>query len=153
MLHLGFCQETAFWVFYGRTNFSQFVSWIKSRAYKVHTPCALSICRFLHRCRPVMLTISTSPVVHMSRSKCMLVSGQGRWEWLWWPTKGCYLWHSWTMPYNLKHIQASLLLISTDWSRLRVAKVPRCRDLVIFMVTTDRQTDRPITLPLHMCTG
>ena len=41
-----------------------------------------------------------------------------------------------------RHIQASLSLIPTDWSRLRVAQVPRCRDLAIFVVTTDRQTDR-----------
>ena len=32
---------------------------------RAHTPYALSICRFLHRDRPVMLTISTSPVVGM----------------------------------------------------------------------------------------
>ena len=32
---------------------------------RAHTPRALSICRFLHRDRPVMLTISTSPVVGM----------------------------------------------------------------------------------------
>ena len=34
------------------------------------------------------------------------------------------------------------LLIPTDWSRLRVAQMPRSRDLVIFMVTTEGQTDR-----------
>ena len=32
---------------------------------RAHTPRALSSCRFLHRDRPVMLTISTSPVVGM----------------------------------------------------------------------------------------
>ena len=46
------------------------------------------------------------------------------------------------MPNDLKHIQASLSLIPTDWSRLRVAQVPRCRDLAIFVVTTDGQMDR-----------
>ena len=40
-----------------------------------------------------------------------------------------------------KHTQASLSLISTDWLRLRVALGPRFRDLAIFVVTTDRQTD------------
>ena len=45
------------------------------------------------------------------------------------------------MPNDSKHIQASLSLIPTDWSRLRAAQVPRCRDLAIFVVTTDRQTD------------
>ena len=38
--------------------------------------------------------------------------------------------------------QTSLSLIPTDWLRLRVAQVPRCRDLAIFGVTTDVQTDR-----------
>ena len=45
------------------------------------------------------------------------------------------------MPNDLKHTQASFSLILTDWSRLRVAQMPRCRDLAIFMVTT---TDRQI---------
>ena len=48
-------------------------------------------------------------------------------------------------------------LFVTDWSRLRVAQVPRCRDLAIFVVTTDRRTDgrtdKPITLPLRMRAG
>ena len=34
-----------------------------------------------------------------------------------------------------------LSLISTDWLRLRTAQVPRCRDMAIFMVMTDRLTD------------
>ena len=34
------------------------------------------------------------------------------------------------------------LLIPTDWLRLRVARMPRSRDLAIFMVTTEGQTDR-----------
>ena len=54
------------------------------------------------------------------------------------------------MPNDSKHIQASLLLILTDWLRLQVAQVPRCRDLAIFVVTTDRRTDKLITLPLRM---
>ena len=45
------------------------------------------------------------------------------------------------MPNDLKHIQASLSPIPTDWSCLRVAQVPRCRDLVIFVMTTERWTD------------
>ena len=73
------------------------------------------------------------------------------------------------MPNDLKHIQASLSLIPTDWLRLRVAQVPRCRDLAILVVTTDRRTDgqtdrrtdgqmdrrtdKPITLPLRMRAG
>ena len=41
---------------------------------------------------------------------------------------------------------------------LRVAQVPRCRDLAIFVVTTDRQTDTArgvitITLPLAHARG
>ena len=48
---------------------------------------------------------------------------------------------------------SSQSLIPTDWLRLRVAQVPRCRDLAIFVVTTDRRTDKPITLPLRMRAG
>ena len=39
-------------------------------------------------------------------------------------------------------------LIPNDWLRLRVAQVPRCRDLAIFVVTTDGQTDDYFT-PAH----
>ena len=46
------------------------------------------------------------------------------------------------MPNDSKYIQASLPLILTDWLRLRVARVPRCQDLAIFVVTTDGQTDQ-----------
>ena len=46
------------------------------------------------------------------------------------------------MPNDSKHIQASLSLIPTDWLRLRVAQVSRCRDLAIFVVTTDGQMDK-----------
>ena len=42
---------------------------------------------------------------------------------------------------------ASFSLISTDWLRLQVAQMPRCRNLVIFVV----MTGRPITLPSRMC--
>ena len=48
-------------------------------------------------------------------------------------------------------------LISTDWLHLRVAQIPRCRDLVVFVVTTttDRQTDYFIPgharSPVHAC--
>ena len=104
-------------------------------------------------------TIFTWPVVRMSRNG----SGQGRWAWLRWPTKGRYLWRLWMVPNDLKHIQASLLLTSTDCLSLRAAQVPRCRDLVIFVVMTtdrqtnrlqtDRQTNKPITLPLRMRAG
>ena len=38
---------------------------IKLELSRAHTPHVLSICRFLHRDRPAMLTISTSPVVGM----------------------------------------------------------------------------------------
>ena len=55
------------------------------------------------------------------------------------------------MPNDLKHIQASLSSISTDWLRLRVAQVPRCRDLAIFVVTTDRHTDGQTDRLLNLC--
>ena len=40
------------------------------------------------------------------------------------------------MPNDLKHIQASFSLISTDWLCLQVAQMPTCRDLAMFAVTT-----------------
>ena len=44
---------------------------------------------------------------------------------------------------DFKHTQASFLLISTHWLRLRVAQMPRSRDLAIFvLMTIDRQTNR-----------
>ncbi len=45
-------------------------------------------------------------------------------------------------------------MILTDSLRLRVAQTPRSQDLVIFVLTTDRQTDYCI-LPLaaHARTG
>ena len=55
------------------------------------------------------------------------------------------------MPNDSKHIQASLSLIPTDWLRLRVAQVSRCRDLAIFVVTTDRWTDGQINRLLYPC--
>ena len=55
------------------------------------------------------------------------------------------------MPNDSKHIQAGLSLIPTDWSHLRVAQVPRCRDLAIFVVTTDGDTAD--YLPLRMRAG
>ena len=88
------------------------------------------------------LMIFTWPVVRMSRS----ASGQGRWAW---PTKRRYLWCSWMVPNDLKHIQASLSLISTGWLRLRAAQVPRCRDKAIFVVTTDRQAN--YFAPVYAC--
>ena len=41
-----------------------------------------------------------------------------------------------------KHIQASLSLILIDWLHLQVVQMPRSRDLAIFVVITERQTDR-----------
>ena len=48
--------------------------------------------------------------------------------------------HSWALPNDLKHNGASFLTISTALLCLRVARIPRYRDLVIF-VPTYRQTD------------
>ena len=106
---------------------------------RAHTPRALSgICRFLHRDRPVMLTISASPVVGMvdgrgydGRQKTLFVTNDS------------------------KHIQASLSLIPTDWLRLGVAQVPRCRDLAIFVVTrrTGGRTDVRLLYPCACARG
>ena len=48
---------------------------------------------------------------------------------------------SWALPNNLKHNGAGFSTILTDLLCLRVAQMPRSRDLAIF-VLTDRQTDR-----------
>ena len=45
------------------------------------------------------------------------------------------------MPNDLKYIQANLSLIPTDGLRLQIAQVPRYRDPVIFVVTTDGHSD------------
>ena len=61
------------------------------------------------------------------------------------------------MSLDLKHTEASFLPSPIDWLYLRVADMPRCRDLAIFVRTTDnrqqttdnrQQTDKPIALPL-----
>jgi hypothetical protein len=46
-----------------------------------------------------------------------------------------------------KHNEVSFAFILTDSLRLRVAQTPRSQDLAI-LVSTDRQTDNPIALPL-----
>jgi hypothetical protein len=48
---------------------------------------------------------------------------------------------SWTLPNDSKHNEACFMTISTDSLRLRVAQTPGSRDLAIFVLTTDRQTD------------
>jgi hypothetical protein len=59
-----------------------------------------------------------------------------------------YLGRSWALPNDLKHNEAGFSTISTDSLCLRIAQVPRSRDLAIFMRTTDRQqTDKLIALP------
>ena len=55
------------------------------------------------------------------------------------------------MTNDSKHIQASLLLIPTDWLCLLVAQMPRSRDLAIFVVTTDGQVDKQTDRLLYPC--
>jgi hypothetical protein len=55
-----------------------------------------------------------------------------------------YLGRSWALPNDSKHNEAGFSTISTDSLCLRVAQMPRSRDLAIFVLTTDR----PIALPL-----
>jgi hypothetical protein len=58
--------------------------------------------------------------------------------------------HSWALPNDLKHTEASFSMILTDLLCLQVAQMPRSPDLVIF-VLTDRQTDRwTESYPLRM---
>ena len=47
---------------------------------------------------------------------------------------------SWALPNDSKHNGASFSTISTVWSYLRVAQIPRSQDLAIF-VLINRQTD------------
>jgi hypothetical protein len=57
---------------------------------------------------------------------------------------------SWIVSLDLKDTEASFLPSSIESLRLRVTQVPRCRDMVIFVRTTDdrQQTNKPIALPL-----
>ena len=57
------------------------------------------------------------------------------------------------MPLDSKYTEASFSPTLADLLYLRIDQVPRCQDLAILVVTTDRQTDKPITLPLRMCAG
>ena len=113
---------------------------------RVHTPCVLSICRSrsLHRDRPIMLNNLYQPS-----------SGHGRWVWCYDGRQNdaisdvrgpCLMIRS-----TFKPVCTSLIL--TDWLRLRVAQVPRCRDLAIFVVTTDGKMDRWTDYPCTCARG
>jgi hypothetical protein len=58
--------------------------------------------------------------------------------------KTLHLGRSWALPNDSKHNEAGFSTISTDSLCLRVAQMPRSRDLTIFVWTTD---DKPIALP------
>ena len=45
------------------------------------------------------------------------------------------------MPLDSKHTETSFSPTLTNSLYLGIDQVPRCRDLVILVVTTDRQTD------------
>jgi hypothetical protein len=63
--------------------------------------------------------------------------------------KKTYLGRSWALPNDSKHNEAGFSTISTDSLCLLVTQMPRSRDLAIFVLTTDdRQTHKPIALPL-----
>jgi hypothetical protein len=59
------------------------------------------------------------------------------------------------LPNDLKHNEESFSAISTALLYLRVAQMPRCPDLAIFVLTNNKQTDKqtePTVLPLaHAC--
>ena len=55
-----------------------------------------------------------------------------------WPTKTPVFRRSWALPNDLKHNGASFLTTLMDLLCLQVAQMPRFRDLVIFVLTTDR---------------
>lgn len=96
--------------------------------------------------RLAMLTISTRPIVHTACSGC------GWSAWVWWATKIYCLWCSWTVPNDLKCIQASFHWFQLiGYASLRIVQMPRCQDLANFMAMT--MTDRQIALSLaHACT-
>ncbi len=52
-----------------------------------------------------------------------------------------FLRHLWALPNDSKHDEASFMTISTDLLHLRVAQMPRSRDLAIFVLMIDKQTD------------
>jgi hypothetical protein len=56
---------------------------------------------------------------------------------------------SWTLSNDSKHSEAGFTTISTDSLHLRVAQMPRSRDLAIFVLMTDRQTDIALPLAAH----
>jgi hypothetical protein len=58
---------------------------------------------------------------------------------------------SWALPNGSKHNEASFTTISTDLLCLRAAQTPRSQDLVIFVLTTNRLTDKPIALYPLLC--
>ena len=65
-------------------------------------------------------------------------SGHSQWvQWLWWPTKKCYSWCSWTVPNNLKHIQASFFanFESESGDCLRLASYELLRHLRPYKIT------------------
>ena len=83
--------------------------------------------------------------------KHLALSGHSRWTWLRCANKRCHLWHSWALPDDLKNIEACFLQISTDLLCLRAAQMPRSRDQVIFVLTTDNRQNW-LLYPLHACT-
>ena len=116
---------------------------------RVHhsTPHALSICRFLHRDRPIMLTISTSPAVGMvdgcgydGQQKDAICDVRGPCLTIWSTFKPVCRWfrligHAYEL---LRYLDVEIWRFS--WWQQTDGQ-------------TDRWTDSPITLPLHMCAG
>jgi hypothetical protein len=63
-------------------------------------------------------------------------------NWWVWSTKMQYLWRLWALPNDSKHNNASFWRFQRiHCICLRVAQVPGYRDLAIFVLMTDRQTD------------
>ena len=87
--------------------------------------------------RPAMLTISTRPVVCMSR-KHMACSGQSGWAWLQWPTLFVTLEG---LARRFEHTEVSFSPVLTDLLHLQVVRMPRNRDLTIscWQMIDDRQ--------------
>ena len=102
-------------------------------------------CNFIHT---LLMTFTYTYI----QGWCIINSRHDRGVWLQCPTKIHYLWCFQAMPLYSNHSEASFSPNWTDLLCLQVAKVPRCWDLAIFLLTMTTTMTEPITLSLaHVC--
>ena len=102
---------------------------------RAHTPRAASASRSVYT---ALLTIFTYTIYQVVR---MCIKHMGV-QLIGVANKIPYLGRSWTLPNDSKHNEGGFSTISTDSLYLRVAQVPRYRDLAIFVLTTDDRQNR-----------